>query len=1049
MWLLSAVAVVLGLVGGGAAVGLFTLISLMTHLTLLGNIGLDLPTLRGYHPTLLLIPIAVGGGLVVSAIAAWAPVIRGHGIPESLEAILDRDSRIRPRAAVAKPLSAAVTIGTGGPFGAEGPIIVTGGSIGSLIGQLLSVSPAERKIMLATGAAAGMSATFNTPIAAVILAIELVLFERSLRVIVPLSIASAIAAAIHVVAFGSAPLFMVAVPLTVSAAHLPLYILVGLASGGMAIVLNKGLFATEAAFRRLPIHIFWWPAIGALGFALIGLAVPRTLSMGYSAITDTLSGKFTIAALAILLVAKLASWLVALGSQTSGGTLAPMFLVGASMGALLGDAVNAVFPNLHVSPEAFALVAMGATFGAATKALFAAVVFAAEVTGEYTMIVPLLIGAGVAELVAQAFLSDRLMTEKLSHRGFRVEFRTTVDALRHRVARQVMREPASVDARANAGGARALMARHGLRDIAVVDRDGRYLGLLAATELTDADPAACIAQLTRRPIAPVAADEYLSVSLDRFLVSSVDSLPVVDGDRVVGLLTRDDVVAERYRRTTGQEARQAGWFAGRLRPRRRAGRPPAAVPEADSGTSLLETGTASGAGDGPSGSWRAIASDPGPRIHRMTPHRLLPLPAQMAPGLGQFVLSDRSRITVAWGSSEAKPLAARLAAELRRATGFRLAVSDGRAFRDDISLALGLPAALPAAHRSEGYVLDVGGDGVRLQAPTLHGLQHGVQTIRQLLPVWVAAGTAIPGAWSMPAMRVVDFPHAASRCVEIDLADTAAGLPELMSVVERMVDYKLNELRLCGIAADGSGWTLDRVLEIAAFAAERFVTVAIDPPVASGAADHRAAAALAASRPVIDRDGALLPEFLLRAERAWSASAAARSTAAQPPFADRAAAQGPRFALTRTVLHPAGGAVSRLDLTCLAVSAHRRVARGPVALLIGPGCTADALRVVIDWGDGQTTLGRLSPDSAGQPAHWFTVEGTHEYRRAGRYRIAVTAAAVGAAPVRASVAVRVGAGGRLRPGGRPPEARGGDGEPADPRSAAGTNPGAVVDSPSA
>ncbi|MGH3250248.1 MAG: chloride channel protein, partial [Trebonia sp.] len=264
MWLLCAVAVVLGLVGGGAAVGLFKLIGLITHLTLLHGVGFSLPTLRHYHPSPTIIITAVGGALIVSLLAAWSPVIRGHGIPESLEAILIRDSKIRPRAAVAKPLSAAITIGTGGPFGAEGPIIVTGGSIGSLIGQVLSVSPAERKIMLAVGAAAGMSATFNAPLASVILAVELVLFERSLRAIVPLSIACSIAAAIHIVAFGATPLFGVQAALHVGFAHLPLFALVGLASGILAVVLNKGLFAMEAGFRRLPVNIFWWPCIGAV-----------------------------------------------------------------------------------------------------------------------------------------------------------------------------------------------------------------------------------------------------------------------------------------------------------------------------------------------------------------------------------------------------------------------------------------------------------------------------------------------------------------------------------------------------------------------------------------------------------------------------------------------------------------------------------------------------------------------------------------------------------------------------------------------------------------
>ncbi|MGH3281257.1 MAG: chloride channel protein [Trebonia sp.] len=569
MWLLCGVAVVLGFVGGGAAVGLFKLIGLITHLTLLHNVGFSLPTLRGYHPSPVIIITAVAGAVIVSLLALWSPVIRGHGIPESLEAILIRDSKIRPRAALAKPLSAAITIGTGGPFGAEGPIIVTGGSVGSLIGQLLSVSPAERKIMLAVGAAAGMSATFNAPVASVILAVELVLFERSLRTIVPLCIACGIAAAIHILAFGSAPLFAVQASLHVGITHLPLFVVVGLASGVLAVVLNKGLFAMEAGFRRLPVNIFWWPCIGAVGFSLIGLVDPRTLSMGYSAISDTLNGRFTLGALGLLFVTKLVSWWISLGSQTSGGTLAPMFLVGAIMGGLLGHGLNSAFPALHVMPSAFALVAMAATFGAATKAVFASVVFTAEVTGQYQMVIPMMIGVAVAELVAEVFLTDRLMTEKLSHRGFRVDFRTDVNALRMRVVHQVMREPRSLSADTAVARARKVLADEGLAAVAVTDRDGRYLGIVTAAELhSHADGSeGWIAGLVSTEIAPIGRQEYLSEALDHLIASDVNALPVVADGEVVGQLDQADIITEQYRHHTALETRQPGWaVALRRRP---------------------------------------------------------------------------------------------------------------------------------------------------------------------------------------------------------------------------------------------------------------------------------------------------------------------------------------------------------------------------------------------------------------------------------------------------------------------------------------------------
>ncbi|MDG3009809.1 chloride channel protein [Rhodococcus sp. D2-41] len=560
MWLLSGVAVVLGCVGGGAAVLLFHLIGFITNLTLLHRIGWDMPDLRDYHPTPWIILTAVGGAFLVSLLAVWAPVIRGHGIPESLEAILMRDSKIKPRAAVAKPLSAAITIGTGGPFGAEGPIIVTGGSIGSLIGQFLTVSPSERKIMLATGAAAGMAATFNAPLAAVILAVEVLLFERSLRTIVPLSIATAIAAGIHIVAFGGKPLFEMAPDLHVSLAHLPLFALVGLVGGALAVVLSKGLFAIEAAFRKLPLNIFWWPLLGALAFSVIGLIEPRTLSMGYAWITDTLQGQLTVGSLAVLLVAKLASWWISLGSQTSGGTLAPMFLIGATSGALLGHGMNSLFPSLHASIPAFALVAMAATFGAAAKAMLTSVVFAMEVTGEYRMIVPLLIGVAVAELVAQLFLSDRLMTEKLGHRGLRVDFGTEVDALRMRVAHHIMRTPAFLPSNLSAGAAVDTHLDPEAPTMAVVDDHGAYLGMVNLAELDETAAETPLVHLLDSTAAPIDAHDHLGTALAHLTDSGIDTLAVVDDDgKVVGQLHRSDIAAERHRHMTEREALQPGW----------------------------------------------------------------------------------------------------------------------------------------------------------------------------------------------------------------------------------------------------------------------------------------------------------------------------------------------------------------------------------------------------------------------------------------------------------------------------------------------------------
>jgi H+/Cl- antiporter ClcA len=438
MTVLALFGLVLGAVGGTAAYLVVHLVGLVSNLALLHRVGFGLPDLEHYHPSWVLLPVAVAGAFVVVGLAAWSPIIKGHGIPESLDAILFRASKVAPRTALAKPLSAAVAMGTGGPFGAEGPIIVTGAAVGSLVGQLFPVSPAERRILLATGAAAGMAGVFATPIAAVVLAFELLLFERSLRALLPLSVATAVAAALHGVLLGARPLFPLDYTPQVLAPQLPLFVVVGVAAGALAVALNRGLFAVERAFRRLPLPAWSHPVLGALGYALIGLAVPGSLSVGYWAITDAVNGRFMLGAAAVLFAAKTLSWWIGLGSSTSGGTLAPMFLVGACMGEMIGIGFAHLFPGSPIQPGAFALVGMGVTFGVGARALLTGVVFAAEVTGGFGLFVPLMLATAAGELVAERGLRERIMTDKLLHRGYRVDFDTQTDPLRMRTASSVM-----------------------------------------------------------------------------------------------------------------------------------------------------------------------------------------------------------------------------------------------------------------------------------------------------------------------------------------------------------------------------------------------------------------------------------------------------------------------------------------------------------------------------------------------------------------------------------------------------------------------------------
>ncbi len=570
--LLASLAAALGLLGGGAAWVLLRLIALLTNLALFHRFGTQLPSFATLRPGPGLVIAAMAGGLLVSLLARWSPVIRGHGIPEAMEAILLRQSRIAPRAALAKPLSAAIAIGTGGPFGAEGPIIVTGGALGSLLGQIVRVSPAERKILLACGAAAGMAATFGSPLAAVMLAIELLLFEFSTRAFVPLVVAASVAGGVHSALFGSGPLFAVPAHAYAGLGLLPWFVVLGLACGLLAVVVSKGLFVVEAGFRRLPVGEFWHPVIGALGFATIGLAVPRALGVGYDAIGDVLNDRLAVTTIAVLAVAKLVAWWLALGSGTSGGTLAPLLLIGGSFGSLVGFAAQAIDPSLHLAggltPGAFAMVAMAATFGAATRATFTSIVFLFELTSDYQIILPLMLAAVVADLVAAALLEESLMTEKLARRGLKVQTEYEVDVLRTTRVEEVMSTRVeTIPAAATVAEVRARFAagRHGAYP--VIDAAGAPVGIVARGDLfsrTAAEDEPVLSITSRDLVAVAPADSLLS-ALHRMLDEQVEHLPVLAAGRLVGICTRTDVLRARSRQQE-LEVAQPGWRRGAVPP---------------------------------------------------------------------------------------------------------------------------------------------------------------------------------------------------------------------------------------------------------------------------------------------------------------------------------------------------------------------------------------------------------------------------------------------------------------------------------------------------
>jgi H+/Cl- antiporter ClcA/CBS domain-containing protein len=576
--LISALAAVIGLLAGGVAYVLYRLIGLFTNLFFFHRWDDQFTSARLNHlgPWVIVTPVI--GGLIVGLMAKYgSSKIKGHGIPEAMEAVLINRSRIQPRVAILKPISAAIAIGTGGPFGAEGPIIQTGGALGSLVGQLLHTTASERKVLLACGAAAGMSATFNTPIAGVILAIELLLFEFKSRSFIPLVIASTLATAVHMQLLGAGPMFTVAhMDFSVPRA-LPFYLVLGALCGVAAVGFSKLLYWVEDQFEKLPVDELWWPAIGALGLGIIGYFVPRVLGVGYDTISDILNGQLALKLLIIVMLAKSVALVISLGSGTSGGLLAPMFMSSAAMGGAFALAVNHFWPAANLSPAAFALVAMGAVFGAASRATFAFIIFAFEITRDYNAVLPLMLVSVLADGVAM-WLTPRssIMTEKLARRGLRIHQDYEADVLQVLSVSEVMdKNPPLIPANTIVSDLADRIAR---RDPAVVrheglflvDPDGKLQGIITRGDILrsieTADGAALPAiEAGSKDLIVSYPDESLSDAAAKMLAGNVGRLPVVDRAdpaKILGYLGRHAIMAARLRRFEEEHVRERGWIRG-------------------------------------------------------------------------------------------------------------------------------------------------------------------------------------------------------------------------------------------------------------------------------------------------------------------------------------------------------------------------------------------------------------------------------------------------------------------------------------------------------
>ncbi|MCJ2076482.1 chloride channel protein [Methylobacterium sp. E-016] len=564
---LCAMAVIIGLGSTVAAWALLALIAFVTNLVWFGRVDATATSLAWATPSLWMVCVPPLGGLVIGLMARFgSEKIRGHGIPEAIEAILIGGSRMSPKVAVLKPVSSAISIGTGGPFGAEGPIIMTGGAIGSLFAQFFHLSAAERKTLLVAGAAAGMTAIFGTPVAAVLLAVELLLFEWRPRSFIPVVAAAVTATMLRPALFGSGPLFPFAADPVLPWWGLAACVAVGVVAGLLSGVLTTLLYAIEDAFERLPIHWMWWPALGGLAVGLGGLVEPRALGVGYDVIADLLGGHMLVRAVLLILLVKAAIWLVALSSGTSGGVLAPLLILGGTMGWLVGS----VLPG---EPGFWALLGMAAMLGGTMRAPLTGTLFAVELTGDVHALPALLAASAAAYGVTVLLLKRSILTEKIARRGQHITREYGIDPYElTRVAAVMVPAVETLDAGLTLAEAVAAVEAGRHDAYPVVDGAHRPVGLVTRGDalLWRAEGNRAGERLSERvsdgSLAVVHPGDVAAHAVDLMLTTGQGRLPVTDAETgaLVGLVTRKDLLQVRAA-VNRSEAERRAYFA-RKRP---------------------------------------------------------------------------------------------------------------------------------------------------------------------------------------------------------------------------------------------------------------------------------------------------------------------------------------------------------------------------------------------------------------------------------------------------------------------------------------------------
>ncbi|WEK43387.1 MAG: chloride channel protein [Candidatus Sphingomonas colombiensis] len=559
MVMLALMAIVVGTEGALGAWVLVKLIAVSTNLFWFGRLSARTATITDAHVGLLVVAIPVVGSLMVGLMARFgSDKIRGHGIPEAIETILFGESRLSLKVALLKPLSSAISIGSGGPFGAEGPIIMTGGAIGSLFAQCFHLSAAERKTLLVAGAAAGMTAIFGTPLAAILLAIEVLLFEWKPRSFVPVVVGVLVSFAWRPLLIGVGAMFPTTALIPAGMWVLPAAAVIGLVAGLEATLLSTALYRIEDLFHRLPVHWMWWPAIGAVVVGIGGLIDAHVLGAGYASIAALLNGALPLRVVAALLVVKAVVWLVALGSGTSGGVLAPLLILGGAAGFLLGQ-------WLPGDPAFWAMIGMAGIMSGAMRAPMTGALFAIELTGRFEAAPYAIAASGAAYGVSVLLMRRSILTEKIARRGRHILQEYTVDPLDLLQAAQIMtRAPATLPGDLTVGATIVFFAEKAThRSYPVVDPEGRLLGLVSRTDalrwqIDRADDATTLTDAVSDAAQPVAyPDTPSGVVADLIVDSGIGRIPIVEPGtrRVIGILSRQDLLKTRIATRQAEIAR--------------------------------------------------------------------------------------------------------------------------------------------------------------------------------------------------------------------------------------------------------------------------------------------------------------------------------------------------------------------------------------------------------------------------------------------------------------------------------------------------------------